>query len=84
VAQAPFAAALNYTVGTAPLSVFSADFNRDGNMDLATANATSVNNVSVILGNGTGTFCSSSELCGSRRSYPLYFQRILMEMEIWT
>jgi hypothetical protein len=38
-------------------SVFSADFNGDGNMDLATANAAfGFNNVSILLGSATGTF----------------------------
>jgi hypothetical protein len=38
-----------------PYSIFSADFNGDGKMDLATANQGN-NNVSVLLGSGTGTF----------------------------
>ncbi|HWY33325.1 MAG TPA: VCBS repeat-containing protein, partial [Nitrosopumilaceae archaeon] len=38
-----------------PFSVTSADFNGDGNIDLATANNNS-NNVSVLLGTGTGIF----------------------------
>ena len=42
-------------LGTAPQSVIVADFNGDGNLDLATANYYS-SNVSVLLGKGDGTF----------------------------
>src|SRR5207302_496601 len=50
-----FAAATNFGVGTNPISVAIGDFNGDGKQDLAAANAGS-NNVSVLLGNGTGGF----------------------------
>jgi hypothetical protein len=56
-----FKPAVNYTVGTAPRAVGSGDFNGDGKMDLAIANygdptATDDGGVSVLLGNGDGTF----------------------------
>src|SRR4051812_10335418 len=38
-----------------PLAVVTGDFNRDGKLDLATANS-GTNDVSVLLGNGDGTF----------------------------
>ena len=41
--------------GNAPFSVVVADFNGDGRPDLAVANAAH-NTVSVLLGNGDGTF----------------------------
>jgi uncharacterized protein (TIGR03437 family) len=44
-----------FTVGVAPISVASGDFNGDGIPDLATANA-ATNNVTVLLGNGSGGF----------------------------
>ena len=50
-----FAAAVNYPAGTAPASVAVGDFNGDGKADLAMANKCS-SNVSVLLGNGNGTF----------------------------
>ena len=56
-AQCPFSFAtrVNYGAGAEPYSVAVADFNADGRPDLAVANFTS-NNVSILLGNGNGTF----------------------------
>ena len=48
-----FAAARNVTAGISPLSVTSADFDRDGKEDLAVANGS---NVSISLSNGDDTF----------------------------
>ena len=45
----------SFPVGTGPREVVVADFNGDGRLDLATPNATA-NTVSVLLGNGDGTF----------------------------
>ncbi|MGH8569999.1 MAG: FG-GAP repeat domain-containing protein, partial [Gammaproteobacteria bacterium] len=45
-------------VGEQPLSVAFGDVNGDGRADLAVANSNS-NNVSVLLGNGNGTFQSA-------------------------
>jgi hypothetical protein len=42
-------------VGSGPTSVAVADFNRDGYLDVAVANAND-NTVSILLGNGDGTF----------------------------
>jgi parallel beta-helix repeat protein len=49
----------SYSVGTAPIAVITADFNHDGNLDIASANESS-GNVSVLLGNGNGTFGTPS------------------------
>ena len=46
---------MSYGAGTVPYSVAVGDFNGDGKLDLAVANEGS-NNVSVLLGNGDGTF----------------------------
>ena len=55
-----------YTVGTAPTTLVAADFNGDGIPDLATANQNSgSNNVTVLLGNGTGGFTASPVAAGS-------------------
>ncbi len=54
-----FAAPVNFSVGDDPSSVAVGDFNRDGKQDLATANGTS-NNVSILLGNGSGSFDSAT------------------------
>jgi FG-GAP-like repeat len=50
-----FSPAVSYAAGASPLAVVTADFNHDGRLDLATANAGD-NTVSVLLGNGDGTF----------------------------
>ncbi|MEP6580423.1 FG-GAP-like repeat-containing protein [Microcoleus vaginatus GB2-A3] len=56
-----FGANTNFAVGTGPRSVTVGDFNADGTIDLATANGVATktpvaNNLSVLLGTGTGTF----------------------------
>jgi len=53
----PFAPAVNYSAGNNPRSVFCADLDRDGYLDLAVANLYS-NNVSIFKNNGDGTFQS--------------------------
>ena len=53
-----FAVLATYAVGTAPVSIVSADFNGDGKADLAVANSTS-GNVSVLLGTGGGNFAAA-------------------------
>lgn len=55
-----FAAAVNFGVGTGlnPISLTSADFNNDGNADLAIANYNSAN-IAVLIGNGAGSFAAA-------------------------
>src|SRR6202044_861122 len=50
-----FLPAVNYLVGEESTSVVTADFNHDGNLDLAVANNLSFY-ISILLGNGDGTF----------------------------
>jgi VCBS repeat-containing protein len=46
-----------YPTGPGPISVATGDFNGDGNLDLVAANGSFLSNsVSVLLGNGNGTF----------------------------
>ncbi len=45
----------DFATGAGPAAVVVGDFNGDGKLDLATANATG-NSVSILLGNGDGTF----------------------------
>ena len=49
-----FGSAVNYTAGSGPEAVVTADFTGDGVLDLAVANGPS-NNVSVFVGNGDGS-----------------------------
>ncbi len=51
----------DYATGTAPDAVISADFTADGKVDLATANFTA-NTVSILLGNGDGTFAAHADV----------------------
>ena len=50
-----FVGVKTFPAGTNPVASVVGDFNRDGNKDLAVANNGS-NDVSVLLGNGDGTF----------------------------
>jgi hypothetical protein len=52
-----FGSPYNYAAGDSPKSVFCADLNGDGNIDLAVAN-TSSNNVSILMNNNDGGFDS--------------------------
>ncbi len=49
--------------GTTPTAVATADFNDDGKIDIAVANSDS-NDVSILLGNGDGTFLDSGVSLG--------------------
>lgn len=58
-----FSAAVNYLVDFNPEALATADFNGDGKLDLAVGNffggPTSSGNISILLGNGNGTFQSA-------------------------
>ncbi|HVI11152.1 MAG TPA: FG-GAP-like repeat-containing protein [Candidatus Binatia bacterium] len=49
-----FGQEVNYIAGEAPLSIAVADFNLDGNLDLAVASYSEY--IAILLGNGDGTF----------------------------
>jgi hypothetical protein len=54
-----FSPSVAVNIGAGPFSITIGDFNGDGKRDIATANE-STNEVSVLLGNGDGTFGPSS------------------------
>jgi len=54
-----FQGAQNYAVGSGPHSVAVGDFNRDGKLDVVTANSS---DLSVLLGNGDGTFAAAQSI----------------------
>ena len=62
MADVDLAAAVNYGAGDGPSSVAIGDLNGDTHPDLAVANQYS-DNVSVLLGNGDGTFIRSPRRC---------------------
>src|SRR3989304_5733637 len=53
-----FNAAVTYAAGTQPHSVFAADLDGDGHLDLAVANFNSAN-TSVLINHGDGTFAAA-------------------------
>src|SRR5208282_3636276 len=53
-----------YSVGNEPSAVALGDFNGDGILDMAVANATS-NTISILLGNGDGTFTAAATLAAA-------------------
>src|SRR5207237_5072267 len=61
----------DFAVGTSPYSVAMGDFNGDGHLDLAVANGGS-NDVSVLLGNGDGTFRAARNFDAGLGGGPLW------------
>lgn len=64
-----FGSGASYTIGSRPYEVETADFNKDGTLDLVTADSArnlsgSTSDISVLLGNGNGTFQAAT-------SYPV-------------
>jgi len=53
------AAGSPFSAGSFPVSVVVGDFNGDGIQDLATANQSSSNNVTILLGNGSGGYSAA-------------------------
>ncbi|CCI04718.1 beta strand repeat-containing protein [Microcystis aeruginosa] len=65
-----FGTPTNFTVGSSPFSVTVGDFNGDGKTDLAVANRDS-NNVSVVLGTGTGSFGTPTNFAVGNQPFSL-------------
>lgn len=62
-----FQTGVSYSTGVEPVNLAAADFNADGKLDLAVANASS-RTLSVLLGNGDGTFQNPVDLATSQNS----------------
>ncbi len=60
-----FGTGISTGTGTKPSDIVAADFNQDGNVDVATSNA-GTNTATVFLGNGTGSFTAqAAQLTGT-------------------
>jgi hypothetical protein len=68
-----FGTAVTYPVGTVPRVVAVADFNGDGNSDLAVVNVGSSDsgNVSILLGNGDGRFLAANSIAAGQHPLSL-------------
>ena len=53
-----FGSAISYSAGLYPSSLISGDFNNDNHLDLAVSNGNSANTISILIGNGSGSFNS--------------------------
>ena len=66
---------VSYPVGTAPRAVAFGDFNGDGMVDLAVANSGNAvgdnGNVSILLGNGDGTFLPANNIPAGKNPFSI-------------
>ena len=62
-----FRAHLEFATGAAPVSLAAVDLNKDGKMDLVVANnqADAAHSISILLGNGDGTFQAHHDISGA-------------------
>src|SRR5258708_917777 len=67
-AQANFSRPVKFTAGVFPILIFAADFNNDGNMDIAVtnfgsnANPPGFNSISIMLGDGKGNLAAPTNI----------------------
>ncbi len=74
-ATAGFKPPMTYPVGTAPRAVAFGDCNGDGKVDLAVANPGNAvgddGNVSILLGNGDGTFQAANNIAAGKNPFSI-------------
>ncbi|MBI3820437.1 MAG: VCBS repeat-containing protein [Planctomycetes bacterium] len=62
--QGNLAPAVNYPAGTNPTALRIADMNNDGNLDIVVSNSSANASVTILLGNGNGTFGQTDSVGG--------------------
>ena len=66
-----FAGKTDYSTNSGTYGVVAADFNNDGNIDLATANNTPGSLISVLMNNGNGTFATKVDYSIASNAYSI-------------
>lgn len=75
--NAVFGSATNYTVGTNPIGIAAADFDNDGDMDIAVANNKSTGGtISILINKGNGTFKTAVNFPSGETPYKITVAKI--------
>src|SRR6476619_6966258 len=70
--SAVFGSATNYTVGTDPIGIAAADFDNDGDIDLAVANnRASGGSISILVNKGSGVFAPAINFPAGQTPYKI-------------
>src|SRR6266850_1682028 len=81
--QVTFSSAASFPAGLQPWNIISGDFNGDGKTDLAVVNKNG-NNVSVLIGNGNGTFQAAVNFSVGSSPYAIATADLItIESSIW-
>src|SRR6478735_10562195 len=75
--KAIFGSATNYTVGANPIGIAAADFDNDGDIDLAVANNRAPGGtISILVNNGSGSFASAVNFPAGQTPYKITVAKI--------